>query len=246
MWNGKKVSVIFPTYNEKASIRKAIEDFFNHNSYIDEIVVVNNNAAVGTSEEVAKTKAREVFENKQGYGYAIRRGFEECTGDIIIVSEPDGTFAGSDVFKLLAYADNCDVVFGTRTLSILIYEGANMGRFLKWGNYFVAKMIEFLFNTTSLTDVGCTMMLLHRQALDKIRRNLSVGGSYFGVQLKLLVIAHKLKFIEIPVSYHKRVGKSSVTGDKWKAFLLGLIMIAFILSYRVKSWRGPGLRARDE
>ena len=59
MWKGKKVSVIFPTYNEKESIYDSINDFFA-NGYVDEIVVVNNNAAKGTSEEVRKTKAREM------------------------------------------------------------------------------------------------------------------------------------------------------------------------------------------
>ncbi|HOT52351.1 MAG TPA: glycosyltransferase, partial [Candidatus Hydrogenedentes bacterium] len=51
MWRGKKVSVVFPTYNEKDSIRAAIEEFFE-DGLVDEIVVVNNNAAPGTDEEV--------------------------------------------------------------------------------------------------------------------------------------------------------------------------------------------------
>ena len=42
MWEGKKVSVVFPTYNEKDSIRQTIEDFFK-SGLVDEIVVVNNN-----------------------------------------------------------------------------------------------------------------------------------------------------------------------------------------------------------
>jgi glycosyltransferase involved in cell wall biosynthesis len=66
MWKGKSVSIIFPTYNEKDSIKAAIEDFFA-SGYVDEIIVVNNNAAEGTHYEVAKTKAKEVFEKKQGY-----------------------------------------------------------------------------------------------------------------------------------------------------------------------------------
>jgi glycosyltransferase involved in cell wall biosynthesis len=65
MWNGKRVSVIFPTYNEKESIRQAIEDFFA-TGFVDEIVVVNNNAASGTKEEVARTRAKQVFEKKTG------------------------------------------------------------------------------------------------------------------------------------------------------------------------------------
>ena len=49
MWNNKKVSVIFPTYNEKDSMFDSIEDFFS-SGFVDEIVVVNNNAAEGTDE----------------------------------------------------------------------------------------------------------------------------------------------------------------------------------------------------
>lgn len=236
MWAGKKISVVFPTYNEKNSIRGAVNDFFS-TGYIDEIIVVNNNAAEGTSEEVAKTKAKEIFETKQGYGYAIRRGLKEAKGDLIIISEPDGTFFGRDVIKLLAYSDDFNVVFGTRTSRNLILEGANMGIFLKWGNFFVAKLIEVLYNTTMLSDAGCTMRLLNRKALKKIQRQFSVGTSHFGVEMMLLVIKNKIKFIEIPVNYTKRVGKSSVTGSKLKAFFLGLTMIGLILRYKFKKIR---------
>ncbi len=62
MWRDKKVSVIFPTYNEKDSIRAAIEDFFA-SGYVDEIIVVNNNAAGGTDDEVRPTQARLVHES---------------------------------------------------------------------------------------------------------------------------------------------------------------------------------------
>ena len=61
MWRGKSVAVIFPTYNEKDSIRAAAFDF-QHDGLADEVIVVNNNAAPGTSEEVAGTGARELFE----------------------------------------------------------------------------------------------------------------------------------------------------------------------------------------
>lgn len=237
MWKNKTVSVIFPTYNEKDSIRKSIEDFFSQ-GYVDEIIVVNNNAAQGTSEEVAKTKAREVFERKQGYGHAIQKGLKEAKGDILIVSEPDGTFIGRDVVKLLAYSEDFDVVFGTRTSKNLIWEGANMGIFLKWGNVFLAKLVELLYNTTVLTDVGCTARLINRKSLKKIQNQFSIGGSHFGVEMMLLVIKNKIKFMEIPVNYRERVGKSSVTGDKLKAFFLGISMILLILKYRFKKIRG--------
>ena len=91
MWRGKTVAVILPTYNEKDSIRAAAFDF-RHDGLADEVIVVNNNAAPGTSEEVAGTGARELFEPKQGYGNALLCGIDNCHADLIAFAEPDGTF----------------------------------------------------------------------------------------------------------------------------------------------------------
>src|SRR4030042_4503533 len=110
MWINKKVAVIFPTYKEKRSIAKIIGEF-NSNKFVDEIIVVDNNAEKGTTDEVKKTKAKIIKETRQGYGYAVRRGLKETKADLIIVSEPDGSFDGRDVVKLLAYSEDFDVVF---------------------------------------------------------------------------------------------------------------------------------------
>jgi hypothetical protein len=237
MWHGRTVSVILPTYNERDSIRQSIEEILAQ-GVADEVLVVNNNAAAGTSEEVAKTAAREVHEPRQGYGNAIRRGFQEASGELLIVSEPDGTFLGRDILKLLAYADDFDVVYGSRTARMFIWRGANMGLFLRWGNWAVAKMMEFLFNSTNLTDVGCTMRLIHQKALREIEPQLTIGGSSFGPEMMILTLLHGQKVIQIPVNYLPRVGQSSVTGDFRRAFVLGLTMIGLVLRYRLRSWLG--------
>lgn len=238
MWHGQRVSVVFPTYNERESIYDAICEF-QACEYVDEIVVVDNNAATGTAHEVRRTTARLVHEPQQGYGHAIRRGFKEATGDLIIVAEPDGTFRGNDVPKLLSYSDEFEVVYGSRTHRQFIWHGANMGLFLRWGNYVVAKMMEFLFNSNHLSDVGCTMRLIRRHALAQIEPDFRVGGSFFGPEMMLLSLIAGQAMVQIPVHYTKRVGTSSVTGDPAKAFKLGLRMIALILEYRLRSWITP-------
>ncbi len=244
-WRGSRITVVFPTYNERDSIRASIIDFAT-TGVIDEILVINNNAAPGTSDEVAAARAavtngtvvREVHEAQQGYGYAIRRGFIEAVGDYIMVSEPDGTFLGRDAFKLLAYVDDFDVVYGSRTARTFIWRGANMGAFLRWGNWAVAKMMEVLFNSTNLTDVGCTMRLIRRDALARIAPDFTIGGSAFGPEMMVLSLLHGLRVIQVPVNYLPRVGESSVTGDVRKAFLLGLWMIGLVLRYRLRTWTG--------
>ena len=241
MWRGKSVSVVFPTYNERDSIRDAIEDFLA-TELVDEIIVVDNNAAPGTEDEVRQTEAVLVHEPRQGYGYAIQRGLTEASGDYLIVSEPDGTFAGRDVVKLLSYAEDCDVVYGTRTHREFIWAGANMGWFLKWGNYFAAKLMEFSFNTSTLSDVGCTMRLITRPALQEVRPYFTVGGSAFGVEMMLVSLMRGLRVVQVPVNYTKRVGTSSVTGDPVKAIALGFEMLWMIGKYRIRSLGAPAPR----
>jgi glycosyltransferase involved in cell wall biosynthesis len=232
MWNGKTVSVILMTYAERDSIRATIDGFYA-TGVVDEVLVVNNNAQDGTSEEVARTPAREVLEDRQGYGWASRRGLQEAQGDLLILAEPDGTFLPADIVKLLAYSDDCDAVFGTRTTRELIWSGANMGAFLKWGNWAVAKLVEALFNTSHLSDVGCTYKLISRPLAERLAPQFTVGGSHFGPELMLRVITSGARFVEVPVNYLPRVGKSAVTGDRLKAFVLGVRMMEFILAYRL-------------
>lgn len=227
MFRGKRVSLILPTYNEKDSIAKVILDFAALD-VVDEILVINNNAAPGTSEEVAKTTAREIFEPEQGYGAAIQRGFREATGDLIVVCEPDDTFVASDIFKLLEFSTDVDIVYGSRTVANFIWEGANMGKFLKWGNWAVAKMMEVLFNTNSLSDVGCTYRVITRPALERITPHFRVKSNFFGPEMMLLGYQHRIPSVQIPVNYKERVGESSVTGDLTKAFKLGVQMILLI------------------
>jgi hypothetical protein len=94
-------------------------------------------------------------------------------------------------------------------------------------------MTELLFNTTILTDMGCTLRLFDARALRRIRPHLTIGGSHFGPQLLMEVVAHGIPFVEIPVNYRSRVGESSVTGSFSKAFRLGIQMIVLVLQYRV-------------
>ena len=107
-----------------------------------------------------------------------------------------------------------------------------MGFFLKWGNYLVAKMAEFLFNTTQLTDAGCTYRLIKKQTYRKIKNSFRGSGSDFGLEMLLLIIQKGIPFIQIPVNYRQRVGKSSVTGNIFKAAILGLDMIYLIFKKR--------------
>jgi glycosyltransferase involved in cell wall biosynthesis len=233
MWQEQRVSVVLPAYNESQSIKLAVDSFFNTN-VIDEVVVVDNNSSDGTAAEAARTRARVVRETVQGYGAALRRGLLEADGDLIILAEPDATFMGKDVLKLLVYADDFDMVCGTRTTKELIWAEANMGWFLRIGNLIVAKMLQALFNTCSLSDCGCTLRLIRRDGLLRFREKLTVRGSHFLPEMVILAHQHGLKIIEIPVNYRGRLGTSKITGTLKGTLKTGTNMIKLILGYRLK------------
>jgi glycosyltransferase involved in cell wall biosynthesis len=235
MWNDNKVSVVLMTYAERDSIRGVIEGFLA-TGVVDEVLVVDNNAEPGTEEEVRKTSARIVHEPRQGYGAATRRGLVEASGDLIVLAEPDGTFLPEDITKLLVYSNECDVVFGTRTTRDLIWADANMDWLLRWGNWAVAKMVEGLFNTSHLSDVGCTYRVLRRDTAKHVANEMKVDGSHAGAEIMLLTIVSGVRFVEVPVNYLPRVGVSSVTGNRLAAIKVGLRMIELVVRFRHRTW----------
>jgi glycosyl transferase family 2 len=244
VWRCESVSVIFPTYNEKDSLYDAVSGVWD-TGVVDEVIVVDNNAVPGSAEEATRAGAVVVRESEQGYGAAIQRGLAESAGDLLIVMEPDGTFCAHDIAKLLAYADDFEVVFGTRTTLQLIWGGANMGWFLRIGNMAVAKYLEVLFNTNQLTDVGCTMRLLRRAAYKELAPMFTVKGSHFGPEMMVLAFLQGLRTIQVPVNYRTRVGESSVTGSRIEALKVGAQMLALITRYRIRSVRKHEVPPRD-
>jgi len=232
VYEGKTVSVVLPAYNEAPYIRAAVEDF-SFRGVVDEVIVVDNNSRDGTADEAGRTTARVIQERAQGYGHALRRGLREAKGDLVIMAEPDGTFVGRDVLKLLAYAEDFDMVCGTRTTRELIWEQANMGWFLRVGNWVVAKMVQVLFDGPSLTDCGCTLRLTRRTALDRILGELTVGGSHFLPEMVIVGLKRGLRIIEVPVNYRSRVGESKITGSLKGTLRTGFRMIALILRSRI-------------
>jgi glycosyltransferase involved in cell wall biosynthesis len=234
MWEGKRVAVVFPAYNEAANIARAVADFAAFPA-VDEVVVVDNNSRDGTAALAAAAGARVVAESRQGYGFALRRGLATAGADLVVLAEPDGTFMAPDLLKLLAYAREFDLVLGTRTTRELIWSQANMGWFLRVGNWTVAKLLQLLFGGPSLSDVGCTYRLVRREAVEWLLPRLTVGGSHFLPEMVVLGLLGGWRLIEIPVNYRGRVGESKITGSRLTAVKVGLRMIGLILTWRARS-----------
>jgi glycosyltransferase involved in cell wall biosynthesis len=232
MWQGRRVSVVFPAYNEEAGIAAAVTDF-NDLDAVDEVLVVDNNSRDKTAERALAAGARVVRETRQGYGNALRRGLAEAEGEYIVLAEPDGTFMAKDVLKLLAYADDFDLVLGTRTTRELIWHGANMGWQLRWGNWAVAKLLQVLFGGPSLSDCGCTLRLVRRSAAERLLPRFTVGGSHFLPEMVCLALLQGQRLVEVPVNYRHRIGVSKITGSMQTTIRVAAHMVGLIVRYRL-------------
>ena len=221
MWKSNKVTVIFPTYREKDSIRRSIEEF-DKSGYVDEIIVVDNNAQPGTKEEVEKTSARLVHEKQQGYGYAIKKGLSSTNADLLIIAEPDGSFDGRDVVKLLVYSDDFDMVFGSRTHVPLVSKGSDMTFYKRIGDVLLGKLVTALFLCAPLTDLGCTLRVTTKKAWKRIGKHVKACDNIFATEWVLWAAKTGVHFMEIPIHYKSRWGKSTATDTFKKQIVWGL------------------------
>ncbi len=227
----QKIAVGMTAYNDEGVIGKAVKDFISTEN-VAKVIVIDNNCTDNTAKEAKESGATVAEEKTQGYGAACKRALIEASrhGNIICLVEGDQTFAASDLKKLVAYIENCDMVIGTRTTAELSAPDSQLTWFMRYGNLFIAKLLQLRYWGTRFTDVGCTYRIIRPEALDKIIHNLNVTGNHFGPHMVMVAMNAGLKIIEVPVTLHKRAGTSKGVGsDIIKGLKNGIQMWKMIL-----------------
>ncbi|MBK8977834.1 MAG: glycosyltransferase family 2 protein [Planctomycetes bacterium] len=248
MYRDRTVSLVVPAYNEEATIG-AVVDEFRTVPHIDEIVVVDNNCSDRTAEIARAAGARVVQESRPGYGAALLRGMSEAKGDLLVLTEADGSFAARDVEKLLIYLDDAGMVMGTRTTRQMVEQGANMRFLLRWGNVFMAKLLQLLWlrpDEPRFTDVGCTFRALTRDTFEAIRPRLTQTGPAFSPEMMCAALIERRRVIEIPVTYRQRAGGESKHSDSFRRQArTAWSMFKAIVRKRLGSLFGPRIKANS-
>lgn len=205
-----KVTVVIPAYNEEETIAVVIREYLALDC-VSDVLVVNNNSADNTAAVAAAAGAEVITETSQGYGCALQRGLNDASGDIIIITEADGSFSPIDAPKLLEYLKDCDMAIGTRTTRQMIEQGANMGFLARLINVIFGKMIEILWwnQEPRFTDVGCSYRAIWKSSWEKIRPYVNAGGPAFSPDMMMGLLICKMRVIEIPVTYRRRRGGDS-------------------------------------
>jgi glycosyltransferase involved in cell wall biosynthesis len=225
---------VIPAYNEEQGLPLTLTDFLTRPE-IDEIIVVDNNSSDNTAQVARDIGVKVISESRQGYGWALRKGLQTASGDLIMLTEADATFQARDVPRLLSHMGDFDFVIGTRTATDWVEPSANMGLFLVAGNIFIAKMLGLLYYCPSLTDVGCTFRVMTRDLVHTILPKLTGKGASLSPEMMVLALKSGARMKEIPVHYGARIGEAKITVSKSKAFKNGLDMLWVVFSRLLRS-----------
>ncbi len=216
------LTIIIPLYNEENYIIEVLEkiDRVTIPDFVKavEVVIVDDcssdNSNKVISEYIIEKPQYKLFrqESNQGKGAAVKRGFEEGTGDVFFIQDADMELTPDDLPEMLkAMVDlNIEFINGSRYLPGIVRPISSYKRYL--ANRFFTFLTSILINA-KLTDMACGHKLIHRNLISKI----NLKENRFGFEAELILKALRIKknnIAEVPVRYFPR---NSGEGKKLKA-----------------------------
>ncbi|OGF24234.1 hypothetical protein A3H09_01185 [Candidatus Falkowbacteria bacterium RIFCSPLOWO2_12_FULL_45_13] len=206
MIGNKKLSLVIPCYNEEDGLT---ELFKNDLSYIDEIIVVDNNCTDNTVKIAKDYGARVVEEKKSGYGAAYKKGFKNVTNEIIVAMDGDNTYPAGEIKRLVEILVERDLDFVSASR---LGDGRpeTMKKVNYLGNIILTKIMKFLF-LRQIEDSMTGMWVFKKEILSRIK--LKSNSMAFTQEIKIEVLKNKFRFAEIRIPYRERLGEVKL--NKW-------------------------------
>ncbi len=229
------LSVVVPVYNEEPNLHSVVERLFKTPCPIErEWIFVDDKSkdkSLSILKELSPKYGFRVIEQpqNQGKGAACIRGFQEATGNFIMIQDADFEYDPSDVPSLLEplLQEKADVVYGSR-----FKQGAP--RVHRTYHYFVNRFLTLLSNLLSgiyLTDMETCYKIFRGDLLKAMK----LRSNRFGIEVELTAYVAKLRLriFELPISYYPR---TQLEGKKinWKdgvAALFHLIKFNWLTSF---------------
>ena len=221
------VSIIIPAYNEEKTLEEIIRKVYA-TDIRKEIIVVNDGSEDKTAlilEEIKNKYNLKIInlDKNHGKGFAIRKGIEQSSGDIILIQDADLETDPAEYQKLLApiIEGRAKVVFGSRFLGSI----NNMNKFNYIGNKFLTFIANVLYRI-KITDEATAYKIFLKEVLDGIE--LKSNRFELCPELVAKIAKRKYKIFEVPISFN---GRSKNEGKKLR-LRDGISAIWTLIKYR--------------
>lgn len=197
------ISVVMPVYNEKETIEEIVSRVLASPLRI-ELIAVDDGSTDGSDailKRLSEERGFKLFLQKtnQGKGTAVRQGFEETTGDIVIIQDADLEYSPEEYPELidLIMQGKADAVYGSRFLGR--HRAFLYLHYL--GNKFLTFITNILYNTI-LTDMETCFKAIRGD----IVRDLTLREKRFGIEPEITAKLFKrgCRVYEVPITYQGR------------------------------------------
>ena len=229
------LSIIVPAFNESKTIGLVVNRLIeNLTKFTFEIVIIDDASRDNTSEVAAEiinqhSNIRLIrHKTNQGKTEALKTGFKESQGRIIIVQDADLEYDPADISRVISPILNniADVVYGSRFLDL-----EHKNTFL-FKSYVANKVINFFsnfFTHFKFTDVETCYKAFRREII----QNMVINSKRFGFEIEVTAKISKLqlRIQEVPISFSSR----SYEEGKKIGFKDGIQALFYIIKYNLFS-----------
>ncbi len=198
------VSVVIPVYNERDTVVEVVRRVQAVGIH-EEIIIVDDFSIDGTRQILMELDREEdirvlLHGYNKGKGAALRTGFQQAHGDVILIQDADLEYNPNDLPRLLAPIERCeaDVVYGSRFLENADQDPSRLHRLGNW-------MLTAASNITTgqrLTDMETCYKIFRREVLEQI----DVEQNRFGFEPEITAKVSRLGYciLELPIAYSYR------------------------------------------
>ncbi|MBU7014301.1 MAG: glycosyltransferase family 2 protein [Theionarchaea archaeon] len=215
-----KVSLVFPTRNEKLTIGGCINkarEALRQNSFDVEVIVCDS--SVDATPQIALDLGADVIScTTLGYGRACRTGLHHSSGNVIVICDADGTYPLEILEEFIepAISGEADLVIGNRFTSIM-EKGAMPWHHKYVGNPFLTGVLNLLFGM-DIKDAHCGMRAVTRKAYQNM--HMKCDGMEFASEMLVEAKRCGLTIRQVPIPYFSRRSPSHLNSfsDGWRHF----------------------------